>query len=100
MRPSRSSLASIALGLGVLAFAAVKVADVARTAFMLFLAAAILVELFEDAARDRTRGPIQSDRFRLAAAVQIAAVIVLGAWAGALIAAAGVAAGGLFHGRA
>jgi HD-GYP domain-containing protein (c-di-GMP phosphodiesterase class II) len=66
---------------------------------MLFLAVAILVELFEDADRDRSRGPIQPDRFRLAAAVQIGAIIVLGPWAGALIAAASVAAGGLFHGR-
>jgi HD-GYP domain-containing protein (c-di-GMP phosphodiesterase class II) len=100
MRPSRSSLATIVLGLGVLAFSVLKVVDVPRTAFMLFLAAAILVELFEDADRERSREPIQSDRFRLACAVQIGAVVVLGPWAGALVAAAGVAASGLFHGRA
>ncbi len=100
MRTSRSSLAMIALGLGVLGISAVKAFDAARTPFALFLAAVILVELFEDADRERSREPIQPDRFRLSCAVQIAGVIVLGPWAGALVAAAGVAAGGLFHGRA
>jgi HD-GYP domain-containing protein (c-di-GMP phosphodiesterase class II) len=98
MRPSRSALATITLGLGVLGISLVKVFDVAHTAFALFLAAAILIELFEESDRDRSREPIQSDRLRLASAVQIAAVIMLGPWAGALVAAAGVAAGGLFRG--
>jgi putative nucleotidyltransferase with HDIG domain len=100
MRPSRSSLATIALGLGVLAVSAVKAFDVSHTPFALFLAAAILVELFEESDRERSRGPIQPERFRLACAVQIAAVIVLGPWAGAVVAAAGVAAGALFRGAA
>ncbi len=100
MRPSRSSLATITLGLGVLAVGAFKVFDVAHTAFALFLAAAILVELFEEPDRERSREPILTERFKLACAVQIAAVIVVGPWAAALVAAVGVAAGALFRGTA
>src|SRR5689334_16659362 len=66
----------------------------------MFLAAAILVGLFEDSDRERLRGPIQLDRFRLASAVQIAAVIMLGPWWAALVAAVGTVAAGLFHGVA
>jgi HD-GYP domain-containing protein (c-di-GMP phosphodiesterase class II) len=92
---------TIALGLGLLGIAVVQVSgDVGRTAFALFLAAVILVELFEESDRERAREPMQWERFRLAAAVQIAAVIMLGPWAGALIAAAGLVAGGMFRGRA
>src|SRR2546423_5224184 len=68
-----------------------------HTALALFLAAAILVALFEDTDRERSRGPMQLDRFRLASAVQIGALIVLGPWAGALVAAVGTGAGGVFH---
>src|SRR5436309_5267400 len=100
MRPSRSSLATIALGLGVLGISLTKVSHVAHTAFALFLAAVILVELFEESDRERAREPMQWERFRLAAAVQIAAIIMLGPWAGALVAAAGLLAGGMFRGRA
>jgi len=98
MRPSRSLLATIVLGLAVLGASLLQVFDVDHTAFALFLAAAILIELFEESDRDRSREPLQSQRFRLASAVQIAAVIMLGPWAGALIAAAGVAARGMFRG--
>src|SRR5438094_501469 len=97
MRPSRSSLATIALGLGVLGISLAKISHVAHTAFALFLAAVILVELFEESDRERSREPMQWERFRLAAAVQIAALIVLGPWAGALVAATGAIAGGLFR---
>ncbi len=100
MRPSRSSLVTIALGLGVLGISLARISGVAHTAFALFLAAVILVELFEESDRERAREPMQWERFRLAAAVQIAAVIMLGPWAGALVAAAGVLAGGMFRGRA
>src|SRR5947199_3904560 len=99
MRPSRSSLATIALGLGVLGISLAKISHVAHTAFALFLAAVILVELFEESDRERSREPMQWERFRLAAAVQIAALIVLGPWAGALVAATGAIAGGLFRAR-
>jgi putative nucleotidyltransferase with HDIG domain len=69
-----------------------------HTTLALFLAAAILVGLFEDSDRERLRGPIQVDRFRIASAVQIAGVIMLGPWWGALVAAVGTLAAGLFHG--
>jgi hypothetical protein len=97
MRPSRSSLATIALGLGVLGISLVKVSDRSLTTLALFLAAVILVELVEESDRERSREPSQTERFRLASAVHIAALIVLGPWAGALVAAAGVAAAGLFR---
>ncbi|MGZ4419655.1 MAG: HD-GYP domain-containing protein, partial [Gaiellaceae bacterium] len=100
MRPSRASLVTIALGLGVLGISLVRISGVAHTAFALFLAAVILVELFEDSDRERAREPMQWERFRLAAAVQIGAIIMLGPWAGALVAAAGVLVGGMFRGRA
>jgi hypothetical protein len=100
MRPSRSALVTIALGIGVLGISLARISGVAQTAFALFLAAVILVELFEESDRERAREPMQWERFRLAAAVQIAAIIMLGPWAGALVAAAGVLAGGMFRGRA
>ena len=71
-----------------------------HTTLALFLAAAILVGLFEDSDRERARGPIHPDRFRLASAVQIAAVIMLGPSSGALVAGVGTVAAGLFHGTA
>src|SRR4051794_21221894 len=70
-----------------------------HTTLALFLAAAILVGLFEDSDRERLRGPFHPDRFRLASAVQIAAVIMLGPWWAALVAAVGTVAAGLFHGN-
>jgi HD-GYP domain-containing protein (c-di-GMP phosphodiesterase class II) len=100
MRPSRSSLATIALGLGVLGLSLFKASDRSLTTLALFLAAVILVELVDESDRERSREPSQTERFRLASAVHVAALIVLGPWAGALVAALGVAAGGLFRGAA
>jgi HD-GYP domain-containing protein (c-di-GMP phosphodiesterase class II) len=68
-----------------------------HTTFALFLAAVILVELLEESDRERSREPIRWEPFRLAAAVQIAAVILLGPWLGALVAGAGAISGGLFR---
>jgi hypothetical protein len=93
-------MVTIALGLGVLGISVFRISGVAHTAFALFLAAVILVELSEESDRERAREPMQWERFRLAAAVQIGAVIMLGPWAGALIAAAAVLAAGVFRGRA
>jgi hypothetical protein len=98
MRPSRSFLGTIGLGVAVLAISLAKLSDVAHTAFALFLAAVILVELFEESDRERSREPMQWECFRLAAAIQVGALIVLGPWAGALVAAAGVIAVALFRG--
>jgi HD-GYP domain-containing protein (c-di-GMP phosphodiesterase class II) len=100
MRPSRSSLATIALGLGVLGTALFKVGDRSLTSLALFLAAVILVELVEESDHERSRSPIHLERFRLASAIHVAALIVLGPWAGALVAAAGVTVGGFFRGTA
>ena len=71
-----------------------------HTTLALFLAAAILVGLFEDFDRERPRGPMPVDRFRIASAVQIAAVVLLGPWWAALVAVVGTVAAGLFHGVA
>jgi HD-GYP domain-containing protein (c-di-GMP phosphodiesterase class II) len=68
------------------------------TSLALFLSAAILVELVEESDQERSRSPIQLERFRLASAVHVGALIVLGPWAGALVAGVGVAAGRLFRG--
>jgi HD-GYP domain-containing protein (c-di-GMP phosphodiesterase class II) len=68
------------------------------TTLALFLAAVILVELVEESDHERSRGPIHLERFRLASALHVAALIVLGPWAGALVAGVGVAAGRLFRG--
>src|SRR3989475_4552939 len=100
MRPSRSSVVTIALGLGVLGLSLTRLSGIEQTAFALFLAGVILVELFEESDRERAREPMQWERFRLAASVQVAAIIMLGPWGGALVAATGVVAGGMFRGRA
>jgi hypothetical protein len=100
MRPSGSSLATILLGSGIVALALTKVGGVGHTAFALFLAAVILVELFEEPDRERAREPHEGERFRLAVAVQVAAVVILGPWAAALVATVGVIAAGLFRGQA
>src|SRR5438552_1229284 len=100
MRPFRSTLVTSALGLGVLGLSLTRLSRIEQTAFALFLAGVILVELFEESDRERTREPMQWERFRLAASVQVAAIIMLGPWAGALVAVTGVVAGGMFRGRA
>src|SRR4030095_8819825 len=96
MRPSRAVLGMIVLGGSAVLASLWQGRGVALTPCALFVAAAILVELFEESDRERTREPSGAERFRLAAAVQIAAVLVLGPWAGALVAVAGIAAGALF----
>jgi putative nucleotidyltransferase with HDIG domain len=64
--------------------------------FALFLAVAIVTELFERSDRERAREPTDYEPFRLASAVNVAAILVLGP-AAALVAAAGVLAGALLH---
>jgi putative nucleotidyltransferase with HDIG domain len=98
MRPSRFVLGTIVLGAAAVLASLWQVRGVALTPFALFLAAAILIELFEESDRERSREPVESERFRLGAAVQVAAVLVLGPWAGALVAVAGMVAGALFRG--
>jgi len=98
MRPSRAVLGTTVLGGAAVLASLWRVRGVALTPFALFLAAAILIELFEESDRERSREPVESERFRLGAAVQVAALLVLGPWAGALVAAAGTIAGGVFRG--
>jgi putative nucleotidyltransferase with HDIG domain len=98
MRPSRAVLGTIALG-GVAVLASLwQARAVSLTPLALFLATAILVELFEEPERERSREPVEGDRLRLSAAVQVAALLVLGPWAGVLVAAAGTIAGAVFRG--
>src|ERR671936_950125 len=59
------------------------------TSFALLAAAAILTELFEESAGVRSREPVEPARLRLASAVHVAAVVMLGPWYGALVAAIG-----------
>ena len=98
MRPSRAVLGTIVLGAIAVLASLWQVRGVALTPFALFLAAAILIELFEESDRERSREPAETERFRLGAAVQVGALLVLGPWAGALVAAAGMVAGALFRG--
>jgi HD-GYP domain-containing protein (c-di-GMP phosphodiesterase class II) len=92
MRPSLSALGTIVLGLAVSAAGGWRLADVSLTTAALFAAAAIVTELFEESARERLREPIESDRLQLTAAVQLAALLLLGPWVAALVAAIGVVA--------
>lgn len=71
-----------------------------HTTLALFLAAAITVGLFEGSDRERLGAPMPAERFRIACAVQIAAVVLLGPWLAAPVAAVGTVAAGLFHGVA
>src|SRR4051812_31898702 len=98
MRPSRSVLGTIVLGAFAVLVSLWQGRGVALTPFALFLAAAILIELFEEPERERSRELVDDDRLRLAAAVQIAALLVLGPWPGVLVAAGGTIAGALFRG--
>jgi HD-GYP domain-containing protein (c-di-GMP phosphodiesterase class II) len=97
MRPSRAVLGTIVLGAAVVLASLWQVRGVALTPFALFLAVAILIELLEESDRERSREPIGSEGFRLAASVQLATVLVLGPWAGVLVAVAGIVAGAPFR---
>jgi putative nucleotidyltransferase with HDIG domain len=98
MRPSRSVLAATVLGLAAIAVGAWRAFDAPLTTLALLLAAAIAAELLEASGRDRAREPVEAERFHVAAGVQVGAVLLLGPWLGALVAAAGVVAGSLVRG--
>jgi len=93
MRPPRAVLGTILLGFALLGVGVWKAFAAPGTALALFLAAAILVELFEEAGRERSREPVETERFHLAAAVQVAALLLLGPWVAAFVAVTGVVAG-------
>ena len=88
MRVSSSRAAVIALGFAALAVAALKLLSGVSdwTAVALFAAALIVTELVQDADRIRTREPSDFEPFRIAAALQMAAAIILGPWPAALLA--------------
>src|SRR2546430_14264480 len=89
MRPPRAVLGTILIGLATLGVGAWRAFDAPGTTLALFLAAAIVVELFEEAGRERSREPVETELFHLAAAVQVAALLLLGPWVAALVAAPG-----------
>ncbi len=87
MRVPSSRAATIALGFAVSVVAALELRrGVDWTAFALFAAALIVVELVEDADRIRTREPTDSSPFRIDSALHLAAAIVLGPWPAGLVA--------------
>src|SRR5439155_2951721 len=99
MRPPRAVLGTIPIGLAVLGAGVWNAFDAPRTTLSLLLAAAIVVQLFEDAGRERSREPVQTERFQLATAVQVAAILLLGPWVAALVAVVGVVSGTVVRGR-
>lgn len=98
MRFARDIPLTIVGGVAVLAMAISRSLNQPLTAVALFGAAGVLVELCGNSEDDRGREPVGSEQFSLSAVLQIAAVIVLGPWSGALVAAATVFAGGIFRG--
>ena len=91
--PSPLKRASSALlllaGLPVLGAFAYLSADLSLTTFALLVAAFILAEALQRADDDVLPEPLETERFSLATPVQIAALVLLGPWAGALVAVAG-----------
>ena len=97
MRPAWPVLGTILVACGVVGVGVWKAFDASLTTFALFLAAAILTELFEQSDRERSREPIENEPFRLASVVHVAAILMLGPWVGAVVAVAGVVAGAVFR---
>jgi HD-GYP domain-containing protein (c-di-GMP phosphodiesterase class II) len=87
VRLSAFAYATVAAGLAVTAAGAIVAARQPLTALALLAAAALAAELLEEPASPRVREPIVHGGFRVASGVDLAAVIVLGPWRGALVAA-------------
>jgi HD-GYP domain-containing protein (c-di-GMP phosphodiesterase class II) len=88
MRLSMLAYATVAAGLGVTVAGGFAAAGRPLTALALFGAAALAAELLEEPESARIREPVGPGVFRVASGVDLAAVIVLGPWRGALIAGA------------
>jgi HD-GYP domain-containing protein (c-di-GMP phosphodiesterase class II) len=88
MRLSALAYATAAAGLGVTVAGAVAAAQRPLTAVALLGAAALAAELLEEPESTRVREPVGPGVFRVASGVDLAAVIVLGPWRGALVAGA------------
>ena len=86
MRLSVLAYATVAAGLGVTVAGAFAAAGRPLTALALFGAAALAAELLEEPESARIREPVGPGVFRVASGVDLAAVIVLGPWRGALVA--------------
>jgi len=86
MRLSLLAYATVAAGVGVTVAGAYAAAGRPLTALALFGAAALAAELLEEPESARIREPMGPGVFRVASGVDLAAVIVLGPWRGALVA--------------
>jgi len=78
--------ATVAVGFGVTVAGVLAAAGEPLTALALFAAAALAAELLEEPESARVREPLGPGVFRVASGVDLAAVIVLGPWRGALVA--------------
>lgn len=83
---------TVALGGGALALAAFKGPLAAPTTLALFAAAVVLAELFQVSSDETSLDPGDAHRFSFSSGVHLAAILVLGPWAAALVAAFGVVA--------
>jgi HD-GYP domain-containing protein (c-di-GMP phosphodiesterase class II) len=88
MRLSALAYATVAAGIGVTVAGAFAAAHHRLTAVALLGAAALAAELFEEPESTRVREPVGPGAFRVASGIDLAAVIVLGPWRGALVAGA------------
>jgi HD-GYP domain-containing protein (c-di-GMP phosphodiesterase class II) len=88
VRLSLLAYLTVAAGVGVCVAGGLAAAGEPLTALALFGAAALAAELLEEPENARVREPVGPGVFRVASGVDIAAVIVLGPWRGALVAGA------------
>src|SRR4051794_432426 len=86
MRLSLLAYATVVAGLAVVAGGVLSAAGRPLTALALLAAAALAAELLEEPESSRVREPVGPGVFRVASGVDLAAVIVLGPWRGALVA--------------
>jgi HD-GYP domain-containing protein (c-di-GMP phosphodiesterase class II) len=97
MRPAWPVLGTIVLGCTLVGVGVWRAPHASFTTLALFLAAAILTEIFEQGDRERSREPTENEPFRLASAAHVAAILLLGPWVAALVAVTGVTAGAFFR---
>jgi HD-GYP domain-containing protein (c-di-GMP phosphodiesterase class II) len=84
-----SSALLLAAGLAVVGAFAYSSADLSLTTLALLVAAFILAEALQRADDDVLPEPLETERFSLATPVQIAALVLVGPWVGALVAVIG-----------
>jgi HD-GYP domain-containing protein (c-di-GMP phosphodiesterase class II) len=89
MRVTVPVLATIAFGLAGLVVSAYELGSASLATVALFAAAAIVAEML-DPADELASDPVEERPFTLTVPVQLAATLVAGPWAGAVVAAAGV----------